>query len=194
MGTARPKIPYHKSKCKTWSSYIRLVDDDRKPLEWRQVRPYHWSWSIEQPKCTWKPERERYNGECVRLMHHWKSYEIYLWVRWPTRDEKVLLHSLCEMKQRQSTIFYRVLRNKHYFSINWAIVYRQGARHHYTELRCMARWSVHFIYNFYMWHLQEFSSNLVCPTTTPTTRPPRATSATIRDLLDRRFWYNILVQ
>ena len=40
---------------------------------------------------------------------------------------------------------------------NWAIVYRQGARHHNTELRCMARWSVHLIYNFYMWHMREYS-------------------------------------
>ena len=63
MGTARPKIPYHNGKCKTWSSYIRLVNDDRKPLEWRQGRPWHWSWGIEQPKCTWKPEREGYNGK-----------------------------------------------------------------------------------------------------------------------------------
>ena len=117
MGTARPKIPYRNSQCKTWSSYIRLVNDDRKPLEWRQGRPWHWSWGIEQPKCTWKPEREGYNGECVRLMHHWKSYEIYLWVRWPSRDEKMWPHSLCEIKQRRSAIFYRILRNQHFSNI-----------------------------------------------------------------------------
>ena len=117
MGTARPKIPYRNSQCKTWSSYIQLVNDDRKPSEWRQGRPWHWRWSIEQPKCTWKPEREGYNGECVRLMHHWKSYEIYLWVRWPSRDEKMWPHSLCEIKQRRSAIFYRILRNQHSPSI-----------------------------------------------------------------------------
>ena len=100
-----------------WLQSIRLVNDDRKRLEWRQGLPWHWNWGIEQPKCTWKPEREGYNGECVRLMHHWKSYEIYLRVRWPSRDEKMWLHSLCEMKQRRSAIFYRILRNQHSPSI-----------------------------------------------------------------------------
>ena len=117
-----------------WLQSVRLVNDDRKPLEWRQGLPWHWNWGIEQPKCTWKPEREGYNGEYVRLMHHWKSYEIYLWVRWPPRDEKMWLHSFCEIKQRRSAIFYRILRNQHSQRIYtwwtfWAYMYLwNGAR------------------------------------------------------------------
>ena len=150
MGTARPKIPCRNSQCKTWSSYIQLVNDGRKTSEWRQGRPWHWRWSIEQPKCTWKPEREGYNGECVRLMHNWKSYEIYLWVRWPSRDEKMWPHSLCEIKQRRSAIFYRILRNQHSPSIYtwwtfWEYMYlwkwcKRKLRHADSHIPKMSAW------------------------------------------------------
>ena len=38
-------------------------------------------------------------------MHHWYSYEIDLWMRWPPRDEKMRPHSLYHTKHRRRTIF-----------------------------------------------------------------------------------------